>query len=146
MQYPELASVVETLGGRRVLREPVRTLADLERLVARGLPFRSLERLGARYAAARRAAVEALVLPRTTRLRREASGVLSAEESERLERLARVTALAEQVFEDREAAEAFLLSPHALLGGVAPLELAVTDLGARRVEDLLWRLEYALPV
>jgi hypothetical protein len=28
----------------------------------------------------------------------------------------------------------------------APLELAATDLGTRRVEALLWKLEHSLPV
>jgi uncharacterized protein (DUF2384 family) len=31
------------------------------------------------------------------------------------------------------------------LGGERPLDLARTDLGARQVEELLMKLEYALP-
>jgi len=65
-------------------------------------------------------------------------------QSERLERLARVMALAEDVWESRDDARRFLTTPHALLGE-RPLDLAQTELGARRVEDLLWRLEYSLP-
>jgi putative toxin-antitoxin system antitoxin component (TIGR02293 family) len=79
-------------------------------------------------------------------LRREQAGVLSREESERLERVARLTALAEHVLESREDAQRFLTAPHPLLDGEAPIDLAATDLGARRVEDVLWRLEYSLPV
>ncbi|MGI9091755.1 MAG: antitoxin Xre/MbcA/ParS toxin-binding domain-containing protein, partial [Gemmatimonadaceae bacterium] len=78
--------------------------------------------------------------------RREQSGVLSPEESERLERAARLTALAEWVWESRGAAQRFLTTPHPMLDGRSPIELAATDLGARRVEDLLWKLEYSLPV
>ena len=146
MDYPSIESVVEALGGKRVLREDVQTLTELSRLVVAGLPFLSLRRLSAYYPAAERARVEQLVVPRTTMLRREQSGVLSTEESERLERLARITALAEQVLESREAAQDFLTSPHALLEGQVPVDLAATDLGARRVENVLWRLEYSLPV
>ena len=53
--------------------------------------------------------------------------------------------LAEEVWESREDARQVLTTPHALLGGERPLDLAQGELGARRVEDLLWRLEYSLP-
>jgi putative toxin-antitoxin system antitoxin component (TIGR02293 family) len=79
-------------------------------------------------------------------LRREREGRLSREESERAERVARLRAIAEQVFESAAESVDFLYSPHPLLGDAAPAELASTDLGARRVEDLLWKLEYSLPV
>jgi putative toxin-antitoxin system antitoxin component (TIGR02293 family) len=144
--YPAVQAIAQALGGKRVLRAEIRTLADLNRAVLAGLPFRSLRLVSARYRPARRSEVEQLVVPRTTMLRREQAGVLSVDESERLERIARITALAEHVLESQEEAEQFLTSPHALLDGVRPLELAVTDLGARRVEDILWRLEYGLPV
>jgi len=34
----------------------------------------------------------------------------------------------------------FLSSPHAMLGDKRPIEVALTELGARRVENLLWSL------
>ncbi|HEX5724321.1 MAG TPA: MbcA/ParS/Xre antitoxin family protein, partial [Longimicrobiaceae bacterium] len=84
-----------------------------------------------------------LLVPRATRGRRRAA--LKPAESERVERLARVMALAEQVWEDTDDARAFLTAAHPLLDGRAPLELARTELGARQVEELLWKLEYSLP-
>lgn len=141
----DVAAVAQRLGGKKVLRANVRTLADLNRLVVAGLPLRSLRLVSGRFRPDRRAGVEQLVVPRTTMLRREQSGVLSMEESERLERLARITALAEHVLESHDEAEQFLTSPLALLDGV-PIEVAVTDLGARRVEEILWRMEFGLPV
>jgi len=57
-----------------------------------------------------------------------------------------VMALAEEVWESRDDARLFLTTPHALLGGERPIDLAQSELGARRVEELLWRLEYSLPV
>jgi putative toxin-antitoxin system antitoxin component (TIGR02293 family) len=71
---------------------------------------------------------------------------LSREESERLERIARVAALAEYVLDSLEDAQRFLTAPHRLLDDTAPVQLAATDLGARRVEDMLWNIEYSLPV
>ena len=144
--YPAVEAVVEALGGARILRSRIRTLADLSRLISAGLPYRSLRRVTERYPEAQRRRIEQLVVPRSTLQRREQTGVLSPEESERLERVARLTALAEYVWESQEAAQHFLTSPHPLLDAQAPLDLAATDLGARRVEDLLWELEYGLPI
>ena len=144
--YPSVDAVDGALGGQKVLRSRVRTLADLNELISQGLPFRSLRSVSQRYPEAARRRIEQIVVPRTTLQRREQSGVLSPEESERLERVARLTALAEYVWEVPEAAQQFLMTPHPQLDGQAPLELAASDLGARRVEDLLWKLEYSLPV
>jgi len=144
--YPAIESVVEMLGGARILRARVRTLMDLAQLVSNGLPFRSLRAVAERYPEPYRRRIEQLVVPRTTLQRREASGVLSPEESERLERVARLSALAEYVWESRDAAQQWLTTPLPLLGNEVPLDLAATDLGARRVEDVLWKLEHSLPV
>jgi putative toxin-antitoxin system antitoxin component (TIGR02293 family) len=83
------------------------------------------------------------VVPKTTLQRR--SHRLSTEESVRLERLARLTALAEQVWEDPDLAHEFLMGSQPQLGGQKPVDLIRTDLGTRSVEDLLWSLEYSLP-
>ncbi|HEU4800648.1 MAG TPA: antitoxin Xre/MbcA/ParS toxin-binding domain-containing protein, partial [Gemmatimonadales bacterium] len=79
---------------------------------------------------------------KTTLHRRER---LTADESARLERLARMTALAEQVWEDEERAREFLVSAQPQLDGERPVDLARSDLGTREVEALLYRIEYALP-
>jgi putative toxin-antitoxin system antitoxin component (TIGR02293 family) len=140
-----VSKVAKSLGGKAVLRREVRTLADLNAVVMAGLPLKSLTAVTLRYTADHRSMVTSLVVPRSTMARREKEKVLSVTESERLERLARVTAIAEQALGSRDAAEEFLTTPHALLGGV-PLALAMTDLGARRVETVLERIEYSLPV
>lgn len=144
--YPPVDKVVAALGGRPVLRMLVLTLADLQRVVRSGLPVKCLEAVTRHYPEGERKRVSELVAPRTTRQRRQDSGLLSAPESERLERVARLTALAEYVWETPRDAQEFLMAPHPQLDHEAPLDLAATDLGARRVEDLLWKLEYGLPV
>ncbi len=146
MQYPDLDTVIRALGGPRVVREPVHTMADLSRVVDRGLPMRSLHAVSARFPAELRQDIEYLVAPRTTLQRREREGILSAEESARLERLARISVLAEEVWEEPTAVQAFLTSPHPLLDGQTPLQASASELGARRVESLLWKLEHSLPV
>lgn len=57
-----------------------------------------------------------------------------------LDRLARVLATAEHVWDSADDARAFLATGHAMLGGKRPIEVALTELGARRVENLLWSL------
>ncbi|HEX5385617.1 MAG TPA: antitoxin Xre/MbcA/ParS toxin-binding domain-containing protein [Gemmatimonadales bacterium] len=144
----DIHKVAEILGGN-LLRERVRTPTELLRRLQRGLPASTARRV-ARYvgrspAEARR--VERVVAPRATLERRLRDGQpLTLEESERAERIARLMALAERVLESAEEARAFLQTPHALFGGRPPIELARTDLGARQVEDVLWKLEYSLPV
>ena len=53
---------------------------------------------------------------------------------------------AEYVWDDRERAREWMNKPHRELGKRSPLEAARTELGARRVENLLDKLFYGLPV
>lgn len=137
--------VARILGDRPVLRTRVRTWVDLERVVRAGLPKRSLQLL-ARRAVEPGGSVTAFVyrvVPPATFKRRSR---LSAEESERTERLARVVALAERLWDEPRQARAFLNRPHPLLDDLTPLDVARTELGARRVEQLLHDVEHGLPL
>jgi putative toxin-antitoxin system antitoxin component (TIGR02293 family) len=71
---------------------------------------------------------------------------LSVPESERTERLARVVALTESLWGDENEARTFLNRPHPLLEDQTPLNVARTEIGARRVEQLLHDIEHGLPV
>ncbi len=138
--------VADVMGGKAVLHGSVRSLSDLEDVVARGLPRRALDACIARIWSDRRAAerFKFMIVPRATYHRRR---LLKADESERLERLARVVALAEKAWAgDRDSARVFLTSAHPMLDNRAPIDVARTELGARRVEDLLVALLYGHPV
>jgi putative toxin-antitoxin system antitoxin component (TIGR02293 family) len=143
--YPNIDSVVQSLGGKHLLGA-IRTFADLNVAVGRGLPYRSLGVLAGQFAAQHRSHVEQIVAPRSTLQRRQREGVLARDESERLERIARLTALAEEVWESTEAAQEFLTTAHPHLDNQVPIDLAASDLGTRRVEAVLWGLEHSLPV
>lgn len=140
---PEIANL---LGGERMLKRSVTTLEDLRQAVDSGLPVASLRRVVRRVAGGVVAETELThrLVPRTTLQRRGQR--LSPRESEHLERLARMTVLAEHVWEDATHAHEFLTSPQPQLGDRRPVDLAASDLGTRQVEELLMRLEYALPV
>jgi putative toxin-antitoxin system antitoxin component (TIGR02293 family) len=135
-------SIAEILG----LGASVRTVGELELAVSEGLPKRALERLSARLYEDRRSAsaYKFKVVPQATWKRRNKR--LSVDESEKTERLARVLAAAEYVWDDRERAREWMSKPHRELNGQTPLEVARTELGARRVEDLLDKLYFGLPV
>ena len=121
------------------------TLAELEALVREGLPKSAL-RAGVEHAtqgADARRALLARIIPEATYKRRRDR--LTPDESEKTERLARIVATTAYVWSDEEDAREFLSTPHPELEGRAPLDVALTELGARRVEELLWKLFYGLP-
>lgn len=56
-------------------------------------------------------------------------------------RLARVEALAEQTFGDKAKADRWLRKPKRALGGATPLTYLVDEAGARRIEEMLYRID-----
>jgi putative toxin-antitoxin system antitoxin component (TIGR02293 family) len=133
------------LGGRRVLGRPVTSLIELNDAVERGLPKATL-RIVVQHvfpdAADQRAMMYRIVPEATFKRRRER---LSPAESERTERLARVVAIAEDVWQDRNQARRFLTTPHPEMGGKTPVDAALTELGARQAEEVMARIVYGLP-
>jgi putative toxin-antitoxin system antitoxin component (TIGR02293 family) len=84
-----------------------------------------------------------LGIPDRTLARRKKERRLSADESDRLVRMARVTAVADDVLETPEIAATWLQTPNGTLGGIDPLVLG-TDLGAEQVETILIRIDYGV--
>lgn len=144
--YPvEIAKVAEALGGQRTLGAQLTTLGELAAAVAHGFPRDVVGELAghAGNGPESRRRIAALVVSPATYKR---SAVLSPAASERAERLARVTALAQQALGTADEARAWLGEAHPLLGGRPPIDVAATDLGARQVERILLNIEYSLPV
>lgn len=122
------------------LRKKVTSVEQLERQIEAGLPKTSLGAVARHVYGTSPDAVALMqrVIPAATFHRRGAE--LKPHEGERVERLARVVATAEYVWDNTEDARAYLLADHPMLGGKKPIEVALTELGARRVENLLWSL------
>lgn len=135
-------SVAEILG----LGANVRTARELESAVSAGLPKQSLERVTLRLFPDKKAANAYLfkVVPNATWKRRTTK--LSLPESEKTERLARVLAFAEYVFRDEKEAREWMIKPHPEMDSMVPADVTRTELGARRVEELLGRIVFGLPV
>ncbi|MBM4220030.1 MAG: DUF2384 domain-containing protein [Gammaproteobacteria bacterium] len=127
------------------LRPHVRSVAGIAEAVEHGLPKLSLERVVERAGIEGPARLKLMhrVVPAATYKRRHR---LKLVESERTERLARVIALAELLWDDEADAKRFLAAPHPELGGKKPIEAALTELGARQVEDVVMRALHGLPV
>jgi putative toxin-antitoxin system antitoxin component (TIGR02293 family) len=120
------------------------SFAELDRMIAEGLPKKALkasvERICLTIEEKKRLLYE--IVPEATYKRRR--NKLTAEESGRAERLARVYATAQYVWDSDDDARAFLHTPHPMLEGQTPLDVSMTELGARRVEELLWKLFYGI--
>lgn len=118
----------------------------LARAVERGLPVRALTRVFDAIASDE-PRLRYAVVPRATFARKQNDGsTLSPEQSDRVVRIARLWAMAIEVWHDEEAARAFLLRPHPLLEGERPIDVARTTEGARLVEGVLGRLQHGTSV
>jgi putative toxin-antitoxin system antitoxin component (TIGR02293 family) len=120
------------------------SFAELDEMVLKGLPKGALKASIEHIckSAEDRKKLLYRIIPEATYKRRRDH--LTAEESERAERLARVFATTEYVWNSEIDAQTFLNTPHAMLQGRTPLDVSMTELGARRVEELLWRLFYGI--
>jgi len=139
---PVVLAVFHKLGGRSALGRDIASTADLARMVILRIPLKSLEHL-TRSGSFSDEEISDLVIPaRTHRHRKQKHERLSVEESDRLVRLTRIQALAEDVFQDIEKANTWLRAPLGELSNEKPLEIAQTEAGARVVEQILAKIDW----
>jgi putative toxin-antitoxin system antitoxin component (TIGR02293 family) len=138
---PVAATVYRKLGGRQVLGQEVTSEADLARLVQRRISLRALAHI--KRGGFSDSEIQQFIIPeRTQRHRKAQRKPLSIEESDRLVRMTRIQALAEDVFGDPKNANRWLREGLGILGGKSPLEVARTDAGARVVEQILAKIDW----
>lgn len=115
--------------------------------VLQGLPYSALEVFASRSRLSL-AGVGALIdVPDRTLMRRKTEGRLSANESDRFIRVARIFGLAVGLFEGNvDSAKAWFERPQRGLGNVSPATAVRTDIGAREIERLIGRLEHGVVV
>jgi putative toxin-antitoxin system antitoxin component (TIGR02293 family) len=136
--------IVETLGGARTLHARPATPEALRDCVRAGLPYPALEAVAGRLALTRDEVVRVVGLPHRTLARRKAERRLRATESDRLFRLSRIAALAEETLGTAERAGRWLRAPNRALGHETPLDLLDTDLGARQIEAVIGRIAHGV--
>lgn len=143
-QTPSLVGMaVAKLGGTTTLGVDVRSDVDLMRVVERGVRIAALDALVGDFLSPQE--MERLIIPRRTLSHRRARNEpLSKVESERVVRVARTVALAEETFANRDKAHAWLRRPNPLLEGRPPLDLLDNEIGGRIVEELLHRIAHGI--
>jgi putative toxin-antitoxin system antitoxin component (TIGR02293 family) len=139
----EVERIVDLLGGASTLGAEVLNEQDLVGLVRAGLPYDAVEAL---LKTKRMTPSEIYrVLNRHMLARRRSSRTrLKPEDSDRLERVARMIAQSEEIFANPDKAYAWLREPNAALKDERPIDLLDTGAGARRVEVILTRIAYGV--
>lgn len=113
--------------------------------IEKGLPYPAFERFQKNTGFTTDELRELLQIPRRTLARRKSEGRFSPDESDRLVRAARVFGTALHLFggDAAETAE-WLTEAQRAFGGITPLELSRTDIGAQEVERLVFQLEHGV--
>lgn len=138
----ELHAVIVELGGKRTLGRTLATEHEMREAIREGFPSAVVEELMRASGLTLKELASALDLSPRSLQRRRSHGRLARYESDRLYRLARIVALADEFFGDHDKAIRWLKRPNRALGGMAPVEALDTELGARQVENLLGRIAY----
>jgi len=138
----ELRAVVQELGGKRTLGRVLTSDRDLREAIREGFPPAVVEELMRTSGLTLKELAGALDLSPRSLQRRRRSGRLARYESDRLYRLARIVAIANQYLGDHQRAMHWLKHPNRALGGLAPVAAIDTELGARQVENVLGRIAY----
>jgi putative toxin-antitoxin system antitoxin component (TIGR02293 family) len=141
---PHAEELFKTLGGATVFKKHLQSTEDVRAMIHRGFPYRSLEYVLSKFHLDLPRMSRILSVPPRTMARRKAEQRLTAQESDRLARLARILTYASQVFGSEEKASTWLTRPHRVLEGTAPIELLDTDLGTQVIEAMLGRIEHGV--
>ncbi len=138
----ELTGIVDELGGKSSFGREVRTNEEMSTAIRAGFPHSAVEKFLESSGLSMHEIASSLDLSIRSLQRRKHEGRLARYESDRLYRLARLVVLAEHFLGDHTLAIDWLRRPNHVLGGVAPLEVIDTELGARQVENVLGRIGY----
>lgn len=140
----DTTNVVKWLGGADILPSAPTTELEMLELVSAGIPTIAIDQIIACGKLDRREVYNIIIPQRTLSHRRDKKQHLTAEESDRLTRVARIMTLAEDTFGSAEKARAWMRRQRASLGGKQPISLLGTEQGARLVEQLLFQMSHGV--
>jgi len=133
-----LESLLSGTGG-------VREIGRWHERILAGLEFKAVDKIKAHAALTDPELARLLGISEATLRRARAAGsALDSATSDRLYRLSKILAVAEDVLADAEHAMTWLRRAQPGLGGQVPLELLVTQAGADEVETLLRRIDFGV--
>lgn len=125
--------------------DEVRETGQWHARILEGLEFDVVEKIKARASLTDPEIARLLGIGEATLRRARASGsTLDRAISDRLYRLSKIIAIAEDVLEGADNAMTWLRRPQPALGGEIPLELLLTQAGTDEVETLLRRVDYGV--
>lgn len=140
-----IAEIVDVLGGAGIFAQPVLNVDDLVAEVRAGFPATTVDVLAGKLSMHRTQVAERLNIPARTLSRRLATqSRLTHDESDRALRMARVMALAREILGAEDKASRWLSKPNRALGGKIPFDQMDTEMGARSVEEILYRIAYGM--
>ena len=121
------------------------TLFGMIEAIKSGLPISTFSHFRQKMDLSEGALSSTMNISKRTLTRRKKEGRLSAAESEKLVRLAKLFDQATRVFGSDEVLSAqWFKAPARGLGGRTPLEMAETEMGAQEVNALLVRIEHGV--
>ena len=134
--------IAEVMGGRAVFRREFQSMHELDQLIASGkMPRGALDVLARKLSD--ESSFKYSIMPKASYTRHES---LPEKHAQTTERLARVFALAVEIWQDEADAKRFLTTPHPELNGDTPLARAKSEIGARAVEEVMDRARHGFPV
>ena len=132
-----------SLMGGKLGVSKIRSGEDLASLVEKRLPATAIKALV--RGGLSDAEVYKLIVPRRTLAHRIAKHQpLSKDESDKAVRVARITAMAEQVFGEPERAWRWLRKAKRRFDGKTTVEMLATEAGARLVEEMIGQIEHGI--
>ncbi len=120
------------------------SVSDMLQMIGRGFPSGKVIRLASEYEIPAALLQRTLHISPSTYQRRKRSGRFTANESDRFVRLLGLYAMAQDVLGSKRDGSEWMSMPHRGLGEVSPAEFAITETGAREVEDLLGRIAHGV--
>jgi len=137
-------TLADRLGGEKTLSHDIQSDLELADAVRSGLSYGAVEHVVESGMLSTAEVYDLVGSRRSLDRKKKEDRPLSAVESDRLARVARLIGRAEEALGDRDAAHRWLRKPNRALGGRRPLDLLASDIGARTVEQTLGRIEHGV--
>lgn len=140
MYMVRIMELLENIAQKLGIRDALTCDDDLVAHVEKRLPASAISSLVSRGLLDNE--VYSIIIPRRTlQHRRARKERLSREESDRAVRVARIVALAENIFGDAQAAMRWLRTPKKRFETHTPMEMMATEAGSRLVEEMLYQID-----
>ena len=134
--------IIDWLGGKRILKNPIRSDFDLLLTGAEGIPKSSVDELAGYLGVSRKSMAEDILDLSVKTLERKApADKLDKRTSSHALEIAKVMQHAYEVFEDGEKIKRWINKENRALNGMKPIQLFDTLTGLVMVNDILARIE-----